>query len=1011
MTEKVKKPKRKVDKVRLWAIIVSTIVLIAVVVLIVGLTVMFSMLKDKPEVTLDDFQTQESTEIYDVNGNIIAELGMTIRENVTYDDLPTSLIDAFVAVEDSRFFKHNGFDISRFSKAIIENIRSMSFAQGGSTFTMQLVKNTYFVDDEAGIGAGKEVSRKVQEIVLAMELEAKTSKKNIFELYLNKLNFGGNRNIRGVEKASNYYFNKSVTELNLAESALLAGVINAPNAYNPFNNLERATKRRNEVLYLMNYHGYITDEEYQLAKAIKVEDLLVDTNSHKSEGKGINYQAYVDAVITEVMQLTNQDPYLVPMKIYTYMEPEVQELMDAIQSGNINQYIEDSEDLHTRDNFEFPDEYIEIASISVNNQTGEINAILGGRNYASGGELLLNHATELYKQPGSSIKPILDYALAFENLGWATSHVLVDRPIVYPGTSNVIHNANGKFAGEVGLPEAVGNSLNTPAVQALQQVIEATSNSYVVEYLNSMGYSKVTTDNFNIQFAIGGADLTVSCLEMAGAQAALLNGGQYIKPHTISKIEYKNGKNPVTPTYTPNQTLTPEAAYLTSQLLYSNVNGGYANMMQILREDYPVYAKTGTTDWGTSGRPYGIPDGSIKDAWNICSTSDYTSATWLGYEKASSERQSYIFQSVYFQNIQGKINDLIKTRNVTVHGTPKAISRPDGVRSIKHIIATFPYAAPIDGMNEEYITEGLIAAKDYHLVNPEEITISDMAKDFNVSYDSIGGVMSLTWPEYPDKDKTKEVEQNKEMDISLKRNDGSIILEAKGRKLFDYAWVFGPIRYKADVKINGQLVKTITANSDKHNEEMEIIPGDHVEVCGYYGYDSQAMRSNQQCKELEVIDSEVSFTLPVSGDKEGIQRWADTYGINLTFKDVESSYINPGSFYFADSNTSYKNGTTITKRQSELHSWNLTCFFYVEKKLVLTSDNYTVYPGDNFTLSLNDSKRAEWFSNNSIIEIDSNGNATVSDGVTETTTVEIYAKIGSRKSNTVEIVVKVEETE
>lgn len=1008
MTDKVKKPKRKVDKVRLWALIVSGIVVVGVIILVIGLIIIGVMLQDKPEVSLDNFQNQESTEIYDANGEVIAELGMTIRDNITYDDLPNSLIDAFVAVEDSRFFVHNGFDIARFSKAIVENIMTMSFSQGGSTFTMQLVKNTYFVDDAAGINAEKEVSRKVQEIFMAMELENMTSKKNILELYLNKLNFGGNRNIRGVEKAANYYFGKSVTELNLAESALLAGVINAPNAYNPFNNLESATARRNTVLYLMNYHGYITDEEYELASSIKVEDLLVDPNSRTGEGDGIAYQAYVDAVVSEVIELTNQDPYVVPMKIYTYMDRDVQELMDTIQAGDIVNYIEESEDLPTSDGFEFPDEDFEIASISVNNQTGAINGILGGRNYADGGELLLNHATEQYKQPGSSIKPILDYALAFENLGWATSHVLVDRPIVYPGTSNVIYNTTGQFYGQVTLAEAVGNSLNTTAVQTLEQVIDATSNSYVVEYMNSMGFSQVTADNFNIQFAIGGADLTVSTLEMAGAQAALINSGKYIKPHTIERIEYKSEKSPYTPTYTPTQVLTEQAAYLTTQLLYSNVNGGYANMMQILREDYPVYAKTGTTDWGTSGREYGIPDGSIKDAWNICSTSEYTVATWIGYERASTEKQSYILESVYYQNIQGKISDLIKTRNVTKNGEPEAVTRPDGISSITHIIATYPYAAPLEGMNEEYIITGLIATKDYQLVNPKEVTISDMADSFNVSLNASNNSLSITWPTYPDEDKTKEVEESREMDISLKRDDGSVIVEATGKKLFDYAWVYGPIRYKATIKVNGNEVKTVSVNQNTHSETIDVRAGDKIEVCGFYGYDSRDMRSNQVCKTIDVADSTVPITFPSANTSlDGIRQWAQTVGgvgVNLIIEEVPADASHPAnSFTFHDSTTTYQSGQMIQKKQSEIYNWELHCTYYVEQQLSIQSSTTTVKPGDAFTITANESG-ITWNCNNSAITIDANGKATV-DADAINGTANIYATKDGRSSNTITITI------
>ena len=222
---------------------------------------------------------------------------------------------------------------------------------------MQLVKNTYFVDDEAAIGASKSVERKVQEIALSLELEKNVSKKTIFELYLNKLNFGGTGNIRGIQKASQYYYGKDVQDLTLPESALLAGVINAPNAFNPHNNLEKATNRRNQVLYLMNHHGYITDYEYEAARAIKVEDLLVDPYQKTHSGEGTPYQAYVDEVIAETIRLTGFDPTVTPMKIYTSMDPKVQTVMDDIQAGNVDGY------------FEYPDDLFEVASIAIDNAT------------------------------------------------------------------------------------------------------------------------------------------------------------------------------------------------------------------------------------------------------------------------------------------------------------------------------------------------------------------------------------------------------------------------------------------------------------------------------------------------------------------------------------------------------------------------------------------------------------------------------------------------------------------
>ena len=904
------KVKRKINKVNLWAVIISCVAIIGLICLTVGLIVIVGMLKSKPELDVSEFTNSESSVIYDEDGNQIAELGTTIRENVTYDDLPNVLVDAFVATEDSRYFEHNGFDVPRFAKAFLSNLKTMSFSQGGSTFTMQLVKNTYFSNDETGQSASRSglsgVTRKVQEIALAMELEKsnEVNKKTILELYLNKLNFGGNRNIRGIQKASEYYFGKDVTDLNLAESALLAGVINAPNAYNPFNNLELATQRRNEVLYLMRYHGYITEDEYQLARSIKVEDLLVDYTETSSGGSTSPYQAYIDQVISETYTLTGKDPYTTGMRIYTYMNKEIQKTMDSIQEENY-------------DGIAFPDDEFEIASIAVNNQTGAIVGILGGRNYASGGSLLLNHATEQKKQPGSAIKPILDYVLAFENLGWSTSHVLVDKPITYAGTSIVVANANGYYSGQVTLRDALGNSLNTPAIQTLQAVIDAKGKQYVVDYLNSMGI-EISYDDFDIQCGIGGNKITVSCLDIAGAQAALLNLGQYTKPHTISRIEFLDGKSPITPTYTTTQTVSSEAAYMMDTLLESNVSGGYANLMQILIDDYKVYAKTGTTDWGTSGQAYGIPTGSIKDAWMVASSTNYTVATWIGYEKAQKDKQSYITVSDYLTNIQGKTTNAILDKTVSEYGSPTTLERPSGVVSITHILGTYPYAATIEDMDSKYITTGYIKKEYATLVDPQTANISSMDSNPTISYD--GTKLKITWPKYPDDSALKEAEDT--MDISLTRSDGSIIIGATGKRLFDYSWVYGPVRYKAEIKVNGTSTGTVTSETEENSFEVTATAGDKITACAYYGYEKLNISSSQKCVDVTVEDKDVIMTIPNTTDTSEIKAYLESLGAKV---DVIEKTGDSESLTIVDNNgVPYSVGISETIKQSALNKLTFT---------------------------------------------------------------------------------------
>ena len=226
---------------------------------------------EKTDVVLetDDLTSMDSSLIFDDSGNQIIMLGKESRISLAYKKFPQVLVDAFIAVEDSRFFEHPGFDLPRFAKAFLINLQTLSFSQGGSTITMQVIKNTYFAVDTI---AESTINRKVQEIYYALQITELISKEKVFEMYVNKVNFGANA--RGVQVASHYYFNKDCTDLNLVESAMLAGIINAPNAYNPYYNIAACQRRTADVLYLMNYHGYITDLEYQLARKVNVEDLL-----------------------------------------------------------------------------------------------------------------------------------------------------------------------------------------------------------------------------------------------------------------------------------------------------------------------------------------------------------------------------------------------------------------------------------------------------------------------------------------------------------------------------------------------------------------------------------------------------------------------------------------------------------------------------------------------------------------------------------------------------------------
>ena len=959
---KLKKKKKKADKLSIWATIVSIIAVLGLVAIVIGLVVLILLLKNKPTLNIKDFDSQESSVVYDTNGNEIGDLGATIRENISYEQLPNVVVDAFVSVEDSRFFEHNGFDVPRFTKAMLANIRTLSFGQGGSTFTMQLCKNTYFVDDETGTNASRSgvsgIKRKVQEIALAMELEHIKSKKSILSDYINILNYGGSGNIRGIQKASQFYFQKDVEELNISEAALLAGVINAPSLYNPFNDLESATERRNEVLYLMNYHGYISDQEYELAKSIKVENLLKDPYSQT--GDATPYQAYLDAVVEEVYELTGLSPYSTTMHIYTYMIPEIQDEMDKIQAGDVDGY------------FEYPDEWFEVASICLKNDTGEIVGILGGRNYAEGGALLLNHATAQYKQPGSSIKPIVDYALAFENLGWATSHVLTDKPIFYGHEDIVVENYSGGYTGDITLSDAVGNSINTTAIQTLQQVIAAkgkTGDEYVVDYLQSIGYD-VDLETFDIQFAIGGAALTATPEQMAGAYAMLMNSGKYIEPHCVARIEFANGKSPITPTYESKQILSESACYLMDTLLKQNVDK-YPGSYPHLRDDYPVYAKTGTTDWaGSDGAPYGIPSGANKDAWIIACTSDYSTATWTGYEKATSEHQSYIKQDVYNQRIQARIANLILDKTVEVCGKPKEISKPEGVSTIRHILGTYPYASVIDGMDEKFIANGLVKTGATKLVSPVPADVSNIKDSENnkISANVVDDKILISWDKYPDEDKLKVAEETYEYTLT---KAGEVVRTSNLSRIFDYSWLYGPIQYKANITIkhvdNTETTKQVASDKNEYELEIELAPGDKIEATLYYGYESTNVESNKISKTL-TIDNKFNVTFLQRFDTLAeCEKWmSDKIGISVN-TDFASSDSEIGTYVFKENgNIISARGTTVILDATRTY----TCTYLVEKeKTILLTSSVDGNPsvGETITITattngMNNGDNVYWYS-------------------------------------------------
>ena len=905
--------KRKTDFFRFFTILLAVLLAVEVAAGAGGLIFVKSITRYEPSLDVDELYSQESTRIFDKDGNELTNVGNAIRENVKYNDIPESLIDAFLAVEDSRFFTHNGFDVSRFAAAALTNLRSGSTAQGGSTFTMQLVKLTYFFtdDDDNTNDAERNVAYKVQQIDMALKLEKQAGKKEIFELYLNKMNFGGQGNIRGVEKASEYYFNKRVSQLNLSESALLAGIINSPYYYDPFNYLDYSTERRNQVLDMMLRHGYVTQNEYDLAKSVKVEDLLYDHSQDDVEEIDPN-QAYIDQVLVEAQQITGQDPYTIAMDIQTAMDPDIQNLSYQICAGNVSSVV-------------YPNDAMEIGFVTENNQTGEIIAIGGGRNYAAGGSSLLNHGTAVYHDPGSSVKPFLSYVLAFENLGWATSHVVCDEPV--GDSSWVYQNANGTYAGDVTLEYAYQVSLNTPALQAMYSEIDEMGKKKIIAYMDKLNFSHLDDDSFNVGWAIGANGFTASPEEIAAAHSMLLNSGQYIKPHCITEITYRSGhQEPITVSelddYQPVQVLSEEAAWLTSYMMSRVPYAPVENFTRLLQRSYQTFVKTGTSDWGSSGVQYGIPEGASKDHWQVCSTSEYTTAVWSGFDKAETGKQTWLTQSTLMANTTGNINNEILNALYADH-SPADYEKPDSISQITHIKGVFPYVKPIDGMSDQYITTGYIKKKNASLAEPEGADSVAELSDFSAEMEDDNKAVSFTWAAYPDSSKLSVAGTTK--DISL-YSGSTLLAAATGNRMFDYSWVYGPIQYKATISQNGEVVDTVASSSETLTQDIDAMePETETEVCGYYGYENLESSSNQVCSTFTT--PERKYTLPLQGTYEQIKEWLKENGLSVS--QISEEHTNGSGS--VGSVTIYIDGSDVTSEP-------LTRDSYASAHIVIIAD-------------------------------------------------------------------------
>ena len=577
-----------------------------------GTLYLFSFLLKKEKITEYIFNEDKVSKILDDEGKVVKELHITKENNITYSQLPDIFINALVSSEDARFFSHSGIDLQRIIYSLANNILGNSL-QGGSTLTQQLIKNTL-------LDSSKTLDRKLNEIILSLNLENKLTKEDILEAYCNNISFDGTT--LGVNNASNKFFNKHIKDVTLPEAALLAGIVNAPTLYNPIRNPDNAKERMDTVLYLMNRHGYISNEELEVAKRVNISDMLKESPKQEIS---YDYQAYLDIVYNETMEIL-QDSYLTrPLIIETALNTKAQSLIDEIQKGNIISFSDDNQ---------------QFALSLIDNQTGALVASMGGRNYE--GELLFNRSYSMKRQPASSIKPLLSYALGIEVLNYNSKQVLLDIPYSYSNGVNV-NNVDLTYKGELLIEDAIGYSRNTTALSTLNEVINNKGLNYVTDYLSSINLLDVPPNEFTQSYALGGYKYGVSPQNLASAYSMIANKGHYKEAYTITKIiDASNNKVLYINKNNAKKVLEESSTDILTSILENVVKNNYYGLGSLYIKDVPLYIKSGTSSFDKSTlKKYNYPNNASKDLWIAGFSKEFSFAIWTGFDSPKSNQKNY----------------------------------------------------------------------------------------------------------------------------------------------------------------------------------------------------------------------------------------------------------------------------------------------------------------------------------------------------------------------------------
>ncbi|AIE59201.1 transglycosylase domain-containing protein [Bacillus methanolicus] len=635
--------------VRFWKKKHITQILLLILLMFLLLTILFfAFMASRANVQSLKDGLKQSTVIYDKDGDVATKVSTNRTEGVKINELPDYVKNAVIAIEDERFYEHSGFDIKGIARAFFKNLLAGRITGGGSTITQQLTKNALLSPEQT-------YKRKIEELFLAVEIEKNYSKDEILEMYLNQVYFGSGA--WGIESAAKKYFNKDIKKVTISEAAMLAGLLQAPSAYDPYYYYDRAIKRRNVVLSKMKELGMISAEEYKTAKKEKIK--LEDGGGSFVDRK---YPYYVDAVLDEAISkygLTQDEILTRGYRIYTEMDQNLQSSLEHVYERN----------------YLFPygrgGTLVQSGAVLLDPATGGVRALVGGR-----GEHVFrgyNRATQLKAQPGSTLKPLAVYTPALEE-GYDVMSKLKDEPMSFDGYKP--ENFSKTYQGEVPMYEAVEKSLNVPTVWLLHEI----GLEKGLDALKRFGIPLEKEDK-NLGIALGGMHKGISPLQLAEAYSVFPNEGKRMDSHLITKIVGPTGNVIAEHKQKTTKVTSKSVANKMTSMLLNVVESGTGKGTNI--PGVQLAGKTGTTQL-----PYKDIDGT-KDQWFVGYTPNLVGAVWLGYDKT--DREHYLSNSSsenvvpIFKAIMEEILPYIKPAKFDVQSVNAMLAGEDNIDTEKMI--------------------------------------------------------------------------------------------------------------------------------------------------------------------------------------------------------------------------------------------------------------------------------------------------------------------------------------